>query len=124
MGHAQATTAPGDAQVQKIVDFELGLTTAQIYDFSAGSLNDDDAIGGPRILANLQSWVFGVKRRKARNLIVRREQSASDAPLSNSPKVVSINKYKRRMRRLEIVLVLYALNHSTTPHRSKCDVNF
>jgi hypothetical protein len=57
LGHAQAATTPSDAQVQKIVDFELGLTTAQSYDFNAGSLNDDDAIGGPRILANLQNYV-------------------------------------------------------------------
>jgi len=57
LGHAQATVTPSDAQAQQIVDFELGLSTAQTYDFSAGNLNDDDAIGGPRILANLQSYV-------------------------------------------------------------------
>jgi hypothetical protein len=57
LGHAQAAAAPSDAQVQKIVSFELGLSTAQTYDFNAGYLNDDDAIGGPRILASLQSYV-------------------------------------------------------------------
>ena len=57
LGHAQAATPPSDVQVQRIVDFELGLTTAQSYDFNAGHLNDDDAIGGPRILAGLQSYV-------------------------------------------------------------------
>ena len=57
LGHAQATTPPSDAQLRQIVDFELGLTTAQIFDFRAGSLNDDDAMGGPRILANLQNYV-------------------------------------------------------------------
>lgn len=57
LGHAQAAAAPSDAQVQQIVNFELGLSTAQSYDFSAGNLSDDDAIGGPRILANLQSYV-------------------------------------------------------------------
>ncbi len=56
-GHAQATTIPSDAQLQQIVGFELGLTTAQSYDFGAGSLSDNDAIGGPRILANLQNYV-------------------------------------------------------------------
>jgi hypothetical protein len=57
LGHAQAAAAPSDAQVQQIVNFELGLTTAQTFDFGAGNLNDDDAIGGPRILANLQNYV-------------------------------------------------------------------
>ncbi|MDR3386315.1 MAG: hypothetical protein P4L92_04625 [Rudaea sp.] len=57
LGHAQAAAAPSDTQVQQIVNFELGLSTAQAFDFSAGSLNDADAIGGPRILANLQNYV-------------------------------------------------------------------
>lgn len=57
MGHAQGTTAPSDAQLQQIVSFELGLTTAQTYDFNAGYLNDDDAMGGPRILATLQNYI-------------------------------------------------------------------
>jgi cytochrome c peroxidase len=57
VGHAQGAAAPSDSQLQKIVDFELGLTTAQSYDFGAGSLSDNDAIGGPRILANLQNYV-------------------------------------------------------------------
>ncbi|MFI4970754.1 MAG: hypothetical protein ACHP7D_11165 [Lysobacterales bacterium] len=53
VGHAQGT-APNDAQLAQIVDFEMGLTTAQIRDDRAGLLNDDDALGGPRILANLR----------------------------------------------------------------------
>jgi hypothetical protein len=57
LGHAQAAAAPTDSQVQQIVSFEMGLSTAQTFDFSAGSLNDDDAIGGPRILASLQNYV-------------------------------------------------------------------
>jgi len=52
LGHAQAGTAPTAAQVQQIVDFELGLHTAQVYDLGAGYLNDSDALGGPRILGN------------------------------------------------------------------------
>ena len=52
LGHAQASAAPNAAQVKQIVEFELGLHTAQVYDFGAGYLNDSDALGGPRILAN------------------------------------------------------------------------
>ena len=51
-GHAQASAAPSAAQVQQIVDFEMALSTAQAYDAAAGWLNDDDALGGPRVLAN------------------------------------------------------------------------
>ncbi|MGH8042229.1 MAG: hypothetical protein ACREPN_09320 [Rudaea sp.] len=57
LGHAQAATPPSDEQLGQIVNFELGLTTAQFFDFHAGTLNDDDAMGGPRILANLQNYV-------------------------------------------------------------------
>ena len=59
LGHAQAAIAPSDAQVQQIVDFELGLTTAQWYDNNAGYLSGDDAIGGPRMLAN-QDFHVGI----------------------------------------------------------------
>lgn len=52
LGHAQAAAAPSAAQVQQIVDFELSISTAQAYDIGAGYLNDSDALGGPRILAN------------------------------------------------------------------------
>lgn len=52
LGHAQATAAPTESQINQIVEFELSLTTAQIRDNRAGFLNEDDAIGGPRILAN------------------------------------------------------------------------
>jgi cytochrome c peroxidase len=58
LGHAQGV-APPDELLQQIVDFELGLTTAQIHDDAAGMLNDDDAIGGPRILAN-QRFHIGI----------------------------------------------------------------
>jgi len=50
-GHAQGAV-PTDQQLEDIVAFELGLTTAQVRDDRAGALNDDDALGGPRILAN------------------------------------------------------------------------
>jgi len=59
LGHAQAASAPSAAQVQQIVDFELSITTAQAWDANAGYLNDGDALGGPRILAN-QAFHVGV----------------------------------------------------------------
>lgn len=52
LGHAQSVAAPTDTQIDQIVNFELSLTTAQIRDNRAGFLNEDDAMGGPRILAN------------------------------------------------------------------------
>lgn len=59
LGHAQAATPPTDEEVAQIVEFEMGLTTAQIRDDRAGYLNADDAIGGPRILAN-QRFHIGI----------------------------------------------------------------
>jgi hypothetical protein len=57
LGHAQAATAPDEAQLASIVEFELGLTTAQWRDRHAGLLSGGDAIGGPRVLANQQFHV-------------------------------------------------------------------
>ncbi len=57
LGHAQGAAAPSDAVLAQIVAFESGLSTAQIRDDNAGFLNDDDAIGGPRVLANLRFHV-------------------------------------------------------------------
>jgi hypothetical protein len=57
LGHAQAATAPSDAVLAQIVAFESSLSTAQIRDDDAGFLNEDDAIGGPRVLANLRFYV-------------------------------------------------------------------
>ena len=51
LGHAQATGAPTNAQVQAIVDFELALYTAQRVDNAAGVLNAQGAEGGPETLA-------------------------------------------------------------------------
>jgi cytochrome c peroxidase len=50
LGHAQAATAPTSQQVADIVRFEMGLTTAQIYDQYAGELHADGALGGARHL--------------------------------------------------------------------------
>ena len=52
LGHAQASTPPTSAQVSEIVNFELGLFTAQIYDNAAGRLDAHGATGGPSNLAN------------------------------------------------------------------------
>jgi cytochrome c peroxidase len=57
LGHAQGAAAPSDDVLAQIVAFESGLSTAQIRDDNAGLLNDDDAIGGPRVLANLRFHV-------------------------------------------------------------------
>ncbi|MFT3897847.1 MAG: hypothetical protein QM719_09155 [Thermomonas sp.] len=56
VGHAQGID-PTPEQLADIVAFESGLTTAQIRDDVAGLLNEDDAIGGPRILANQRFYV-------------------------------------------------------------------
>jgi cytochrome c peroxidase len=50
--HFQADMAPTAAQLADIVNFELGLSTAQLRDESAGSLDRDGALGGPLALAN------------------------------------------------------------------------
>jgi hypothetical protein len=50
MGHAQGQR-PTDAQIQDIVNFEIGLHTAQIRDHKAGKLNADGANGGPEALS-------------------------------------------------------------------------
>lgn len=51
LGHAQAAAAPTEAQLSDIVNFELGLFTAQIWDRGAGRLDERGAEGGPAYLA-------------------------------------------------------------------------
>ena len=51
LGHAQGLSAPTDRQLQEIVDFQLGLFSAQSRDDAAGSLDRDGARGGPRKLS-------------------------------------------------------------------------
>ena len=46
-GHAQASTPLTPQQQQEIVEFEMGLSTAQAYDYRAGSLDAKGATGGP-----------------------------------------------------------------------------
>jgi hypothetical protein len=46
-GHAQASTDPSSAQLQQIVNFEIGLFTAQSFDNAAQDLDVKGANGGP-----------------------------------------------------------------------------
>jgi len=55
-GHAQGAV-PTAAQVQDIVNFEMALTTAQGYDYIAGSLNSGGATGGPVAIASVPFYV-------------------------------------------------------------------
>jgi len=50
--HAQASEAPTLEQQTAIVNFELGLNSAQALDFRAGWLNFAGALGGPANLSN------------------------------------------------------------------------
>jgi hypothetical protein len=59
MGHAQASVAPTDAQLNAIVDFELGLSSAQGLDNDAGPLDAGGASGGPVQLAQ-QTYYPGI----------------------------------------------------------------
>lgn len=52
-GHAQATTPPTPAQVAAIVNFELGLFSAQRVSFAAGALNAHGAKGGAEYISDL-----------------------------------------------------------------------
>ena len=49
--HAQASTEPTAAQLAEIVNFELGLSTAQIRSHRVGQLDRDEAAGGPLVLS-------------------------------------------------------------------------
>lgn len=55
-GHAQAAVPPTSEQVAEIVQFELGLYTAQIRDDSAGRLDGHGALGGPSNLADQEYY--------------------------------------------------------------------
>jgi hypothetical protein len=57
-GHAQASTALTPQQQQAIVNFEMGLTTAQAIDYRAGALNTGGATGGPRALGTETAIAF------------------------------------------------------------------
>jgi cytochrome c peroxidase len=52
LGHAQATNPPTDTQVAEMVQFELGIFNAQVWDAWAHQLNENGALGGPIYLSN------------------------------------------------------------------------
>lgn len=56
LGHAEAAQSPSSAQLDAIVDFELGLATAQIADDRAGRLTAGGALGGPLALAQQEYY--------------------------------------------------------------------
>ncbi len=58
VGHAQGS-APSDAQLREIVEFESGLVAAQALDRVAGSLDAAGARGGPQLLA-AQPFCIGI----------------------------------------------------------------
>ncbi|SPE41999.1 conserved exported hypothetical protein [Candidatus Sulfopaludibacter sp. SbA3] len=55
-GHAQGAV-PTAAQVQDIVNFEMALTSAQAYDYQAGSLTSNGAAGGPLAIASVPFYI-------------------------------------------------------------------
>ena len=58
-GHAQAAFDLTEAQARSVVDFELGLVTAQTLDANAGSLRSKGADAGPQALAK-QPFFLGI----------------------------------------------------------------
>jgi len=59
LGHAQASASPTPDQVTAIVNFELGLFSAQLFDSRAGLLTAAGAQGGPLALSK-QSYYPGI----------------------------------------------------------------
>jgi cytochrome c peroxidase len=61
-GHAQGTAPLTAQQQQAIVEFEMSLTTAQVYDNRAGALNANGAVGGPWLIGTqtLPSFFVGI----------------------------------------------------------------
>jgi len=57
LGHAQARVRPTAQQQREIVEFEMGLSTAQAFDNKAGNLDKHGATGGPVHLARQKFFV-------------------------------------------------------------------
>jgi cytochrome c peroxidase len=57
LGHEQAASAPSQDVLDQIVAFESGLTTAQLFDSHAGTLNEFGGMGGANILSQQKFWV-------------------------------------------------------------------
>lgn len=58
-GHAQGTVTPSKSQLGDIVNFEMGLVTAQVFDRLAGRLDGRDALGGAAALAQ-ETYYAGI----------------------------------------------------------------
>jgi cytochrome c peroxidase len=56
-GHAQGIVDLTPEQQQSIVDFEMGLSTAQQFDYQAGDLSSDGAQGGPVAIPGLPFYI-------------------------------------------------------------------
>lgn len=56
-GHAQASLDLTPEQQQSIVDFEMGLSTAQQFDYHAGDLSSGGAQGGPEAIPGLPFYI-------------------------------------------------------------------
>ncbi|HVN88629.1 MAG TPA: hypothetical protein VMT61_02310 [Candidatus Binataceae bacterium] len=57
LGHAQGNSAPTDAQLDQIVNFETGIFDAQIFDQEAGRLDKHGATGGPDNLSTQEFYI-------------------------------------------------------------------
>jgi hypothetical protein len=58
-GHSEAPLPLSSAQRDAIIDFELGIFTAQVFDRSVGHLTAQNARGGPVALSN-ETFYFGI----------------------------------------------------------------
>jgi hypothetical protein len=58
-GHAQLAGNLTTQQLDEIVDFEMGLTTAQATDMNAGKLDTEGALGGPMYLSK-EDFFLGI----------------------------------------------------------------
>jgi cytochrome c peroxidase len=59
VGHAQASIPLSTDQRERIVEFETGLFTAQVYDFAAGDLHAQGGRGGPKVLSK-EDFFIGI----------------------------------------------------------------
>ena len=71
-GHAQGSTPLTMQQQQQIVNFETGLSTAQTFDFGAGSLEAQGARGGPVALSN-QFFFVGINDPLGQNPVLNKQ---------------------------------------------------
>ena len=59
LNHAQVAHPPSTSQIRQIVEFELGLFTAQTVGRKTGPLDEDEALGGPVRLSR-QKFFLGI----------------------------------------------------------------